>query len=249
MSENRKSNLENLRKLAKLSGVDIDEAFEEIKTEIVERIKPLLNQSPAPAVDVKELASEVLPALTEQIHTHINKSVADTETRIGLKLAEALEAIQKQLTTITASKAGVDSNTIIQGVVQVLQPEIVKASQEAADAVFQVNAKSMMEAINAQLSARMEQAQSPRSPAGGLLGGILNNPEIMSKLLDKVLGAPAAPQNAFMADFSRMMGFHDLMTKIEKRVATSEDIAKGFQNITSPNPQIPGIQQTEAPKA
>jgi hypothetical protein len=247
VSENKKSNLENLRKLAKLANVDVDAAFEEIKQEIVERIKPLIPHSaPAGEVDMDVLAQKVSGELRSQQNTYISKAVNEAETRIGLKLGEALEEFQKLLTQVTSKAGGVDSNTIIQGVVGILQPEIVKASQAAAESVFQANSKAMVDAINSQLNTRLQEMQSQTAatsktatmPQGFNPLAMLFNPEILTQIKEIV---SLVRGNATLADPQKKIDeFYNFKRKLDgmhlnpEQEAEVVKFASGKENIINP---------------
>ncbi len=189
MAENKKSQLDNLKKLAKLANVDIESAFEEIKQEIVERIKPMIPPTPPPApaanVDMDLLTNRVIEALRIQQNAYIEKAVQDAETRIGIKLAEAFEEMQKVISlTAPNGESNIDSTAVVQGVVKILQPEIIKASQEAAERVFEVNSKAMADNINTQLTQRLEQMQpaAPEKPLMNFNLMSLLNPDTLSSI-------------------------------------------------------------------
>ncbi len=260
MSDNKESQLKKLKNMAKLTGIDVEAALKEVQQQTVdmalEQIKPLLSQAMQPEVDLNALAEKVVPALRSNITAYIDKAVADSEVRIASKLAEAIEHIDKKIETAKISGGTPqDAQAIIQGVAEMLKPVIAQESQKGAEAVLKANFQALQSEIYRVMDERLKQAPtaSPetvpsqevmQSPGGGLLGTLsqlLSSP-IGEKLIERLFPAPAAPQTAFMADFGRMMSFHDLMTKIEKRTATSEDITKGLANIASPAPTIPQAQ-------
>ncbi len=260
MSENQDSQVQKLKKLAKMTGIDIEAALAEVQEKTVQmaidKISPLIKQ-PAPVnVDMDELTAKVVEALKPVINSHIETTVANSELRIAGKIAEVIEELQKKIDVIKITSKPEDAQSIIQGVAATLQPVIVQESQRTVEAIFQANFKAMQSEIQRLMDEKLKSHQSQdadltvQSQVGGVgLGSlfqVLMNPEILNAIkgvVEVFKPAPAAAPAAFMADFGRMMSFHDLMTKIEKRTATSDDITRGLSNIASPSPSIPQAQQ------
>jgi hypothetical protein len=158
---NKPNEFSKLNSLAKMAGVNIETAIEELKTEIVERIKPLIQASGAGAgPDLDTIVAKViekLPPPQPQIDiAALSKQISlDVETKVAVKLAEAIDALSK-----SGTGGKIDTNAVIQGVATILQPTITDATNKAAEAVFQANSQALMAELYKQLDVRIEQFNS-----------------------------------------------------------------------------------------
>jgi hypothetical protein len=273
MPENEFPNLKKLKNLAKITGVDVEAALKEVQQQTInmmlDQVKPLIEQSrqgPLPEVNMDVLTEKVVgilkPEIVKYMGDTIAKSANESELRIANKLSDSIDKLQQFVTQkveeakLKADGQPVDVNQIIMGVGNTLQPLIIQEVQKGCQAVMESSLKGLQAEIYRVMDEKaketqaqqLEQGQAVQSSGGGLLGALLSNETLLTKIIDKIFPA-AAPQNAFMADFGRMMSFHDLMTKIEKRTATGEDITKGLANIASPSPAIPQVQPGGETKA
>jgi len=255
---------EQLRKrlLGKLKGMEmiIGCSTEELLQVLALEISARLPQSqPAPAIDVDEIVNKVTARLPDFKVMSDKISVA-IESHLAVKLDEVMGLVQQSM---SAQGTPPDPTSIIKGVAAVLQPQILEASKVAAETVFSANQKALLDEVNKAMESKFSQLQATApqpdpnaagagAPVGrpgmgsGLMQMALSNPEglkglaeALKAILDVFKPAPA-PASAALNDFSRFMNFHDLMTKIEKRTATSDDIAKGIGNVFgAAAPQVP----------
>jgi hypothetical protein len=183
----------------------------------------------------------------------VQKMTVAIETKVAMKLDEVMSLLNKGL-----SDSKPDPDSIIKGVAAILQPQIAQAAQSASEAVFAANSKAIMDNIKTVMDQRYKelaetaggsngepntnQETQMQKPPGGGMGGIMQmavtNPEGLKSIAESLksiieIFKPAPAGNPALNDFQKYMGFHDLMTKIEKRVATSEDITKGITEVFS----------------
>ena len=237
---------EEFRQTLPQQNVDVDA----LAQAVIERIPA---QVPA---DMDIVAGKVAEVLKPALFSQLNNAVQESELRIANKLAESIDSLQRfvvqevEKAKVASDGKPIDTQAILAGVFELSKPVIVDACQKTSQAVMESNFQALQAEIYRVLEEKMKEMQPQQqagSGGGGIIGALLNNPEVIGKFLDKILGTPAvAPQTAFVADFGRMMSFHDLMTKIEKRTATGEEITKGLANIASPNPAIPQITPGQA---
>ncbi len=214
-------------------------------------------------VNVDDIVNKVVARLPD-FKVMADKISVAIESHLAVKLDEVMTLVSKGL-----SQTSPDPQSIIQGVAAVLQPQIGAASRQAAEAVFNANKTALTEAINKTMDERFSQltaaapaggvmvqaGQPPSGPSMGsnLLAMATQNPEGLKGLAEAIkaiveIFKPPVAQNAALNDFNKYMGFHDLMTKIEKRVATSDDIAQGIGKVFGAGSSTPAIPaQTTTP--
>lgn len=231
---------------------------EDLLTALAMEIGARLPQSP---VNIDELAVKVaklLPdanALSEKIRIAV-------ESKMAGKLDEVMATVSKGM-----DQNKIDPQSIIAGVAALLQPQIVEAAKTAGEAVFQANSKALIENINKVMEQRFQELAAVESvtpsevttgteraaagvrPGGPSMAGTLlqmatTNPEGLKGLADTIksiieIFKPAAPAGGALNEFNKYMMFHDLMTKIEKRTATPDEIQKGVQSVFTGTPSPP----------
>jgi hypothetical protein len=214
----KETQVQKLKKLAKLTGIDVEAALHEVQEQTVkmalDQILPLLKQvetkiqTPNVNVDMDQLTAKVVEALKPEIRGHIDKSVAESELRIATKIAEVIDEIQKKIEGIkVAGGQPLDQQAIISGVAATLQPIIIQESQKAVEAIFKANFQALQAEIYRQIDEKMksmqpavgtEVAADQSQGGGGMIGNLVQafsafaSTPIGEKLLDRFLGGPVA---------------------------------------------------------
>ncbi len=242
----RQELLEKLKGLEFALGCTAEELLSVLAIEIGARLPAQQPQQ----VDIEQLAilvAKQMPSL--DLKGMEQKIIVAIEAKVGVKLDEAMALMNRGL-----NEAKPNPESIIQGVAAILQPGIAQAAQQAAEAVFMANAKAIQESIKVAMDQRFKELTEsagagtpatgmPTLPAipqgsGGMAGGLIqmamSNPEGLKGLAEvikaimEILKPAPVPVNAVLSDFNQKLAFHDLMTKIEKRQASTDDIAKGI---------------------
>lgn len=215
--------LNKIQRLAKLAGhkVDADALFAEVAEEVVKRM-------PAPpAVNTEAFLEDV---------------AVRVEARVGAKLAEVLDSLK------TSSGEKVDTKVIIDGVASLLQPQILQASKQAAEQVFEANAKVLLKQINDQLQPQPGQPEEApgdgTTPVGGLagmsLGGLLQfalgHAEEIAKLAEVFKPKASADQKIAEA-LLPILKWHRVLNQLEAGKGSTDALEKSLAEIvTKPQP-------------
>lgn len=214
-----KSQIEKLKGKAKVLGLDVDALLEELVNKVVASLPP------PPPVPLDEI--------TEKVAVRV-------ETSVAVKLAEVLDTLKQ---TTDGSKP--DITTIVQGVASLLQPQIVQASKQAAEAVFEANAKVLLKQINDQLQAHV-QAQGTETPGDGAtpvaniggmsLGGLLQfavgHAEEIAKLAE-VFKPKASPDQKIAEALGSIFKWNKVLNQIKAGTGNEDEIAKSLANIAA----------------
>jgi hypothetical protein len=246
----RKKLLGKLKGLEMVLGCTTEEFLQVLSMEIGARLP-----QPAGTGDIDEIANKVIARLPD-FKAEIAKMSNVIEAHLAVKLDEVMSLISKGM-----GDNAPDSKSIIAGVAAVLEPKLAEASKAAAEQVFRANHDALMVDVGKAMEEKYNQlqAQAPTQDpnaagpggrpgmAGGLLQMAMTNPEGLKGLAEAVKAVidvfkPPVAASAALNDFQRFMNFHDLMTKIEKRTASSDDIAQGIGKVfgaTAPAIQAP----------
>ncbi len=216
--------LNKIERLAKLAGqrLNTQAILEEIAEEVVKRLPPA-----PPSIDPD--------TLMEQVAVRV-------EARVGAKLGEVLESLK------TSSGEKVDTQAVITGVASLLQPQILQASKQAAEAVFEANAKVLLKQINDQLQAHV-QAQGTETPGdgaapvvglagmslGNLLTFALGHAEEIAKLAEVFKPKASADQKIAEA-LGSIFKWNKVLNQIKAGTGNEDEIAKSLANIAAKQP-------------
>ncbi len=233
--------LKKLKGLEMVLGCSAEDLLSVLALEIGARLPQQEN------VNLDDLALKVVKLIPPVDINSISQKISIAiETKMAGKLDEVMSLMQKGL-----SEAKPNPEGIIQGVAAILQPGIAQAAQQAAEAVFTANAEALKKNIATALDTRLKELSAAGTASqvvapgnsgvpgmsGGLMQMAMSNPEGLKSLAEALKGIidifrPSQPAaNANVVEFNRLMSFHDLMTKIEKRVATPDEISRGVSQV------------------
>ncbi len=212
--------LDKIKRLAKLGGkkIDAEALLAELAEEVGKRLPP-----PVPAIDPDTL---------------MEQTAVRVEARVGAKLGEVLESLK------TKEGEKVDMKVIIDGVVAVLQPGIIKASKQAADAVFEANSKVLLKQINDQLQAQQAQPGEapsdgdtpvgaiPKMSLGGLLQFALGHAEEIAKLAE-VFKPKASADKKIAEALLPILKWHRVLNQLEAGKGSTETLEKSLADIVA----------------
>ncbi|MFA5252944.1 MAG: hypothetical protein WC454_10220 [Phycisphaerae bacterium] len=189
MANEKDTQIAKAEKLAKLLGVDFKAALVEVQQKTVEmaveQIKPLLNQSTQPVIDLDVLAAKVAVLMGENqpvsvdtkavadaviaqigpgLNSYIEKTVLAAKIDTGKNLAEGLEVLRNEIRTIKISGGQADESSIIVGVFEKMKPAMLEMAQKAAEAAMKANMAAELQRV---IEERQKAAAAEQSPGDG----------------------------------------------------------------------------------
>jgi len=193
--------LNQLLGLAKNVGVDVDgeKLLEELSLVMISRY---------PQID------EV--ALMEKIAIRV-------ETRVATKLSDVLEAVK-----VSADGSKPDTESIIKGVANLLQPQIIEATRQASEAVFTANSQGLLRQLEEKLKQQAVDVPTPEQPlgnmsAGGLIQALLANSDGIAKLI-QAFRPPQSTDAKIAEQLGLMLRYHKILGSLEQGKGNIDEI-------------------------
>jgi len=206
--------LDRIKKLAQGVGIDIDVVLGEIANEVARK----LPKQPAEA-DWQKMVEDVSMKV---------------EARVGAKLADVLQAVKA-----SADGSKPDTEGIIKGVANLLQPQIVEAARQASETVFKANSQALFQQLEEKLKQGAGVTTSEQTignmSAGGLLQALLANSDGIAKLIAAF--RPQSTDAKIAEQLTTVFKWHSLLSKLESGKANIDELQSNITQITAPKPQ------------
>ena len=202
-----KSELSQLMSLASTVGINGDKLLEELSQAIISRLPPV-------EIDWQKLIGEVSTKV---------------ETKVAAKLAEVLEALK-----VSTDGSKPDNESIIKGVANLLQPQIIQAANQASEAAFAVNSQALIQQLEERLKppetevTTRGQAISNMS-AGSLLQALLAQSENIAKIV-QIFRPPPTPEIKAAELLSMSLRLADKIDKVKSGHAQIDELTKDISD-------------------
>lgn len=195
--------LNRIKKMASGAGIDVDILVKEIANEVAKVMPP-------PPVPVDE-----------------DSLMTKFEARFAAKIGEVLEAVKGM-----GSGEKVDTQAVIEGLAQVLQPQIVEIARKTVADAFNAEKNSFYEALNQRAEAEAKKTV-PTTPTGD--GGTtdVNIIALANTLFDKWLRYKEVTKSG-TADAETMFKWLNLGLRMGKGGVDAESFISAAKEITKP---------------
>lgn len=221
MVEKRKpSQIEQLRRKAKLMGIDADALLTEFTGIVVDKATPII------AEKVSDILSE--------------KVTAKIESKVAVVLGEAIEGLKQ-----VAANPQVDIKAVVKGVTDILEPKII----EATTSQITTSVKALTAELRHYIDTTIQEKTQPPQPGGGsdgsqvatgglaTVGGLLQfliaNADSVTKLA-QVFRPPPSPEVKATELLGMSLRLAGKIDKVQKGSDTIESLTSEIANTLNP---------------